>query len=183
MTVYNADAGDARRDDWGTPDWLYEWCSVVWGPFDLDVAADAGNAKCDIHYSAEEDGLLQPWAPRNWCNPPFSHAAEFAERAALMAQRCFNSLLVLPAATSASWFHGNVFLGASELVFLRGRVPFVLDGKEAPGNNVGTVLAYYTRKSCLAWMPTLLTADTQAIKYGAFPGTIGPRQMGIFDGA
>ena len=31
MTVYNADAGENRRDDWGTPDWLYEWCSVVWG--------------------------------------------------------------------------------------------------------------------------------------------------------
>ena len=45
MTVYNADAGENRRDDWGTPDWLYQWCSVVWGPFDLDVAASAENTK------------------------------------------------------------------------------------------------------------------------------------------
>ena len=182
MTVYNADAGEARRDDWGTPDWLYEWCSVVWGPFDLDVAADATNTKCGTFYTEKLDGLLRPWRGSNWCNPPFSHAAEFAERAALMAQRSLNSVLVLPDATSASWFHSHVFLGASELVFLRGRVPFVLDGKELTGNNVGTVLAYYARRSCLAWMPVLATADTQGIKRGDFPHILPPRQLGIFDG-
>lgn len=181
MTVFNADAGDNRRDDWGTPDWLYEWCSVVWGPFDLDVAASAENTKCESFYTAEQDGLMQPWVESNWCNPPFSHMALFTCRAAMMALKGLRSVLVVPDAMASAWFHNSVFGGAAELVFLKGRVPFVLDGKEVSGNNVGTVLAYYTRRGLGSRMPVIYTARTQEIKRGRLPVAPPARQMGILD--
>ena len=40
--------------------------------FTLDVAAAAHNAKCSRFYSKTDDGLVQPWDGRVWCNPPYS---------------------------------------------------------------------------------------------------------------
>lgn len=182
MTVYNADAGAARRDDWETPQWLFEWCSVVWGPFDLDVAASVANRKVERYLTECDDGLMSDWAQHNWCNPPFSHAAAFTERAALMAQRGYSSLLVLPAATGSMWFHRNVFMEATELVFLCGRVAFLADGVPMQGNNVDSVLAFYTHRSSLSGMPAVHRAVTAQIKRGVLPYAKTVRQVGIMDG-
>ena len=40
--------------EWITPDIFFKRCSVAFGKFDLDVAADENNAKCDL-YLTEED--------------------------------------------------------------------------------------------------------------------------------
>lgn len=182
MTVYNADAGEARRDDWVTPDWLFRWCSVVWGPFDMDVAASELNHKVALYLTAVEDGLLSQWGPCNWCNPPFNLAAEFTERAAVMATRGGSSLLLLPVATGSRWFHDNVFHEASELVFLRGRVAFEADGQPVPGNNSDSVLAWYSRRSCVSHdTPSLHTVSTKQIRDGVLPYRRMPRQIGIMD--
>ena len=52
----------------------------VFGPlnerfhFTIDVAASPENTKCKRYYTADEDGLAQPWArERVWCNPPHSN--------------------------------------------------------------------------------------------------------------
>ena len=107
--------------------------------------------------------------------------ALFTCRAAMMASRGLRSVLVVPDAMSSAWFHANVFGGAAELVFLKGRVPFVLDGKEVSGNNVGTVLAYYTRRGLAARMPVVDTASTQRIKRGELFVRPAARQLGILD--
>lgn len=182
VTVYNADAGEERRDDWGTPDWLFNWCVDVWGPFDRDVAASADNAKCRDFIDAEEDGLLCDWGRNSWCNPPFNLVTEFTERAALVVELSHAcSLLVLPASTDLAWFHANVLHGAAELVFLRGRVSFVLEGREVQGNNAGTMLAYYAPWA-LRSPPRVHSVSTRDIKrglHGAWARHDLPRQMGF----
>ncbi len=52
----------------------------VFGPlnarfgFTIDVAASPANTKCDRFYTADDDGLAQPWAgERVWANPPYSY--------------------------------------------------------------------------------------------------------------
>lgn len=44
-----------------TPRWLIEELEDAWWPFTLDPAADHTNHVCDNYYTAEEDGLRQPW--------------------------------------------------------------------------------------------------------------------------
>lgn len=180
MTVYNADAGDARRDDWGTPQWLFDWCAHVWGPFDMDVAASAENAKMDPFIDAEGDALLHPWEHSNFLNPPFSLVSAFTERAALFAEAGSSTLMILPASTDTKWFHRNVFLAAAEIVFLEGRIGFVLDGKEINNNNAGTVLAFYAPRSYVA-KPSIWRAPVSNMKIGLPIWDKRGRQTSILD--
>lgn len=36
-----------RSDEWSTPQWLYDRINAEYGPFTLDAAAQAWNAKCE----------------------------------------------------------------------------------------------------------------------------------------
>lgn len=173
----------SESDEWGTPPWLFDWCSEHWGDFDLDAAASDSSCLHPNYYTAETDGLLQPWTGRVWCNPPYSKAGEFAQRAAGHAQEGGHALLLLPARTDTHWFHDWVFGRAAHLVFLRGRIPFVdpKTGKERAGATFPSCLAWY------AWRPWkgLCGFDTFAvaeIKTGAAPRwDTSPRQLSIME--
>lgn len=59
-------------DDWATEQWLFEYCSLLYGPFDVDVAAAPWNHKVEKFYTKRDSGLVSPWGRRNWCNSPYS---------------------------------------------------------------------------------------------------------------
>lgn len=50
-----------RVDERITPDWLVADFAEEFGPFDLDVAANADNAKAARFFDLAQDGLNQPW--------------------------------------------------------------------------------------------------------------------------
>jgi len=67
-------------DDCYTPRWVFDAMGLR---FDLDVAAPPGgpwHVPCERYYTAEDDGLAQPWAGLVWCNPPYSAFAVWAEK-------------------------------------------------------------------------------------------------------
>lgn len=68
-----SDSVQVTSDDCYTPRWLFEAMGLH---FDLDVASPPGgpwHVPCDRYYTAEDDGLAQPWDGLVWCNPPFSN--------------------------------------------------------------------------------------------------------------
>jgi phage N-6-adenine-methyltransferase len=60
--------------EWPTPQWLVDQLAEEFAPggFDLDPAATPGNAKAPRFFTADDDGLAQPWHARAVClNPPY----------------------------------------------------------------------------------------------------------------
>lgn len=85
-----SDAIAQTSDECYTPRWVFDAMDLE---FDLDVAAPPGgpwHVPARRYFTAEDDGLAQPWDGLVWCNPPYSRftpwAARFAshDRMALM---------------------------------------------------------------------------------------------------
>lgn len=127
-----------RVDDRGTPPELFDPLHARFG-FTLDVAAAAHNAKCERFFSIEDNGLVQPWSGRVWCNPPYSDLDAWVRKAwhewQLLMRRVELVVMLLPAnRTEQGWwqdwiepFRGQG--GGLSIEFLRGRQRFIMPGQ------------------------------------------------------
>lgn len=62
-------------NEWYSPSWIVEPARTVLGGFDLDPAscAEANETiRAARYFTANDDGMAQPWRGRVWCNPPYS---------------------------------------------------------------------------------------------------------------
>lgn len=111
--------------EWATPQDLFDRMNERFG-FTLDVAADAGNAKCARYFDKVTDGLKQSWASEVvWCNPPYGREiALWVAKARDAALQGATVVMLVPARTDTRWFHDNVLAAGAEVEFLRGRVRF-----------------------------------------------------------
>ena len=111
------------KQDWATPDELYERLDRIY-KFDLDVAADAANARCERYFDASTDGLAQSWRGRVWCNPPYGRViGQWTAKAAVEASISATLIVMLvPARTDTAWWHTAGRTARVE--FLRGRLRF-----------------------------------------------------------
>lgn len=111
------------NDERTTPLELFVVLETLYGPFSLDVAARAHNSLLPLFCT---DGLVEPWADRNWCNPPYSRGqlTRWMHKAAKEASAGKSSLCLIPAAVGTRWFLENVVELSARMVFLVGRVPF-----------------------------------------------------------
>lgn len=75
-----SDSIAVTSDDCYTPRWVFDAMGLE---FDLDVAAPPGgpwHVPAKRYYTAEDDGLTQPWEGLVWCNPPYSSYWAWAQR-------------------------------------------------------------------------------------------------------
>lgn len=119
------------KDEWLTPPAIVQ----ALGPFDLDPCAPAVRPwpTADHHFTIEDDGLAQDWAPygRVWLNAPYSNWWTWTERLACHG----NGIALLFARTDTAAFARTVWSSASSLLFLRGRLKFYYsNGVESPKN-------------------------------------------------
>lgn len=112
--------GQRRR----TPPWLFKKLEKLVGrKFKLDAAADQLNALCRKYYTAETDGLVQPWRDATFCNPGFQQFKWWIEKAVLEGeQNEITSCLIGPKGCSQSWYHtwarrGTIYAPDQRLVF------------------------------------------------------------------
>ena len=114
----------SETDLWATPQDTFDALNAEFGPFDVDVCAVAGNAKCARFYTPETDGLAQDWAPsRCWMNPPYGRTiARWMCKAWEESMRGATVVCLVPARTDTAWWHDYAMKG--QIRFLRGRLKF-----------------------------------------------------------
>lgn len=128
-------------DEWLTPPDLLE----ALGPFDLDPCAPVERPwpTAARHYTAEDDGMAQPWEGRVWLNPPYGPLAGMWVRR--LADHG-NGVALLYCRTETRMFFESVWPRASGLLFLRGRLRhFRVDGSQAGNAPASSVLIAYDR--------------------------------------
>lgn len=123
----------SSTDLWATPQDFFDHLNAEFN-FDVDVCATPDNAKCDIYFTKEQDGLAQPWGGLTcWCNPPYGREVGKWVQKAYISSRDEGSTVVmlLPARTDTKWFHEYIY-NKSEIRFIKGRLKFGGSANSAP---------------------------------------------------
>jgi len=110
--------------EWETPQNLFDALDTIYH-FTLDPASNHENAKCQRHFTKEQDGLSQNWEGETvFCNPPYGRdIAAWIKKGFQEAQKPGTKVvMLLPARTDTQWFHDYCLKGKVE--FLRGRLKF-----------------------------------------------------------
>jgi hypothetical protein len=145
-------------DVWLTPRWILD----ALGVFDLDPCAAPGWPTAKRHILLPADGLAADWGEgRVFLNPPYSREA--VKWIAKLADHGQGTALVF-ARTETAWFVDQVWRRASALLFLHGRVRFLLPDGTPYHDNAGapSVLAAYGQ------------ADAEVLRGCSLPGSYVP---------
>ncbi len=134
MSTYLEAATSSKSDEWPTPAWLVDALADEFGPFDLDPAATAGNAKAPAWYIAADDGLSLPWSGRVWLNPPYGKViGQWMAKAAseTVSGRAELVVTLVPAKVDTRWWR-DAIAAASLVRIWPGRISFGDAGCPAP---------------------------------------------------
>ncbi|MEU2013070.1 DNA N-6-adenine-methyltransferase [Nocardia sp. NPDC019302] len=132
----------AGSNVWLTPPGILQ----ALGEFDLDpcAASDRPWDTARHHIAPPDDGLSAVWTGRVFLNPPYSDLDRWLDKLARHGQ---GTALVF-ARTETAWFVEQVWLKATAVRFLHGRLHFHLpDGSRARGNaGAPSVLVAYGQR-------------------------------------
>lgn len=133
------------KDQWRTPEWLFQAIDALYGPLVLDLFSDGQNAKTPRFFTAEDNALSQSWTDSlaaiceargvtggaAFANPPYSqkragkehltgmtHIMNKAAEERLSGAR---TRFLVKSATSESWWPDKT---ASRIIFIKGRIGF-----------------------------------------------------------
>jgi len=121
--------------EWQTPPDLFAILDKLAGGFKVDAAATELNHLCPNWYGPgspmNEDALDVPvWETPAFCNPPYGRGiGEWLVKMKEQAEYGNAVIALLPAKTETVWWCDGVVPHA-DILFLRGRVPFLLPGRE-----------------------------------------------------
>lgn len=122
----------ANTVEWATPQDFFDKLNDEFH-FTLDPCSTDKNAKCEKHYTKEQDGLAQDWTGEVvWCNPPYGREMP------KWIKKCYEhslsggtAVMLIPARTDTKAFHEYIY-GKAELRFIRGRLKFGGSKNAAP---------------------------------------------------
>ena len=102
--------------------------------FTLDPCSTDENAKCEKHYTKEQDGLAQDWKGETvFCNPPYGREMPKWIRKCYehMTSGGGTAVMLIPARTDIKAFHEYIY-GKAEIRFIKGRLKFGGSKNSAP---------------------------------------------------
>ena len=140
-------------NEWYSPAWIVEPAREVLGRFDLDPAScEAANEtiKAGRYFTAEDDGLAQPWEGRIWMNPPYSDRDLIRWVTKLVESMDSGdvpeAVMLLPAYVETRM--GQAALARCEAVcFPSKRVQFERPGLPTTNPPAGSMVAYFGPKA------------------------------------
>lgn len=96
------------KNEWYTPRWVLDAALQVLGRIDLDVASceeAQRTVQATHYYTIADNALLQPWAGRVWCNPPYSEPDDWVKKLIdhYRAGEVSSALLLLNLSGAAKW--------------------------------------------------------------------------------
>ena len=114
----------SNTDEWETPQKLFEELKKEFG-LHIDSCATKQNAKCNLYWDKEADGLQQDWDNHHiWMNPPYGREiGKWVEKASKIKGKNGLVVCLLPARTDTKWFHDYIY-GKAEIRFIKGRLKF-----------------------------------------------------------
>lgn len=131
MSLSAHQSAKMENDEWLTPPEIM----AKLGAFDLDPCSPINRPwpTAAQHYTIIDNGLMQPWEGRVWCNPPFGReAVKWLRRMAAHG----NGIALIPARTETAMFYETVWGVADAVLFIQGRPHFHrVDGSRAPFNS------------------------------------------------
>lgn len=163
---------DSEKNTWRTPDDIYQQLYKLYGPFNLDVAANEINTKCwyflgpgspfgenaldpGTSWTFALDSINEPL--RAFCNPPYSRGmvARFIDRA--YHESVYSGIqttLLVPASVDQLWWNSFVWDNSKnrpfpdvDVYFFLGRINFLRpDGEPAGSPNFASVAVTFRAK-------------------------------------
>jgi len=120
----------SATDLWSTPIDFFNKYNEQYG-FELDVCANAENAKCQRFFTKEDDGLSKEWIGICWMNPPYGREiSKWMKKAYESSLAGATVVCLVPARTDTAWWHDYAING--EIEFIRGRLKFGGSKNSAP---------------------------------------------------
>lgn len=162
----------SRRDDYATPWSVINWLEDRFGNFDLDPCCKRSTAKAPKFITEAGNALgndaRSVWQGNVFMNPPWSQPlqARFVEHAYAVACSGIADQVVglIPSCNmdTIAWHKHILSRGAHEVIFVRGRISFLLDGVVKPNSSVPTAFPIWRLDPPKA--PRIFTVSTQEFK-------------------
>ena len=125
----------SNSNEWRTPQDFYDKLDRTF-QFDLDPCATHQSAKCEKHFTEEDNGLTQDWSGHKvFMNPPYGRGIDKWLNKAFEESKSKNTTVVclIPARTDTKYWH-KYCMKADEIYFVKGRLKFTqtLDAHGVP---------------------------------------------------
>lgn len=129
--------GSNKTDNWQTPAEIWTYLKVEFGAILFDP--------CPLKPGF--DGLAVDWKPVTFVNPPYSQVKTWLIKAhqELKKGNCHTVIFLTFANTETVWFQDYI-LPFAEIRFLKGRVSFINEGKQAPAMRPSILIIFRSKK-------------------------------------